>query len=195
VELSNEKARALGDFLSQIWNGNKRGGSQYSSSLASGERKQMTEDEAVLLTHWRDFLTEQSAHFNKSIVQQTGKPYVADEAKAAFLLVDEELVKNEIEKAVRAFVDDTSRPHRWPPLKPRECLHLDFRASIGLAVIAEIVKETPIGMIFKKGAMPDLKNFRSGVQRLFLHYWKIGGKPFLTAMADDFIEKRRAQTH
>jgi hypothetical protein len=153
----------------------------------------MTEDEAVRLTYWRDFLTAQSAQFNSSIIEQTGTSYVADEVKAAFLLIDEEIANDEIEKAVEAFIHDTSWPCRWPPMKPRECLHLDFRAYLGLAVISDIVRETPAGMIIKERVVPELGNFRSGVRWFFLHFWKMGGKVFLAAMADDFIKNGRGE--
>jgi hypothetical protein len=153
----------------------------------------MMYDEAVLLTFWRDFLIEQSAHFKRSIIQQTGSPYISDEVKAAFLLVEEELAKDKIEKAVEAFIHDTSWPPRWPPLKPRECLHLGFRVHVSLLMIAEIVRGTPAGLLFKKDWGRDLATFRSGVRWFFLHFWKMGGKPYLAAMADDFIEKRRGQ--
>jgi hypothetical protein len=149
----------------------------------------MTDNEAAVLIYWRDFLIAQRAHIKKSYTEQTGTAYDIDEVKAAFLVVDEKMTKEEIEKALEAFIHDASWPPQWPPLNPRECLHLDFRAHVGLTMIANIVRETPLGLLFKKGMLWDLENFRNGVRWLFLHFWKIGGQSFLTTMADDFLRE------
>jgi hypothetical protein len=148
-------------------------------------------DDAVLLVFWRNFLVAQDTHFRDSYFQQTGTAYAADDLKAAFLVIDDELAKEGIEKAVAAFLD-SGWPASWRPLTPRECLHLGFRVGVALAVIKQIEIGTPEGMTFKKVMLRDLKDFQSGVRWLFLGLWKMGGRPFLCALADDIIRKTTA---
>jgi hypothetical protein len=149
----------------------------------------MTESEKLLLRRWDNFLAAQVAYFDAHIVELVGHPHVPDEENVAFLQVDEKLAKPAIEEAVAEFICDGS----WTRLDYRECLHLVFRAHVARTIISAVLRGTPQGTAIEP-TLPDLKNREDAIQWFLIDLWNLVGKPFLAAVADDWLKKRREST-
>jgi hypothetical protein len=141
--------------------------------------------EEPLLQSWDNRLAAQNIYFDMCIAKKIGHAHVADEKNVAFLRIDQGLAKRSVEKAVAEFIREGS----WPALSHRECLHLVVRIQLARKILAAILQETPQGMVVKS-QMPDLGNREHAIQWLLLDLWNLGGKAFLTAMANDFCKKR-----
>ena len=141
--------------------------------------------EEPLLEAWDNRLAAQHVYFDMCVAKQIGHARVADAKSIASLRVDQGLAKPAIEKAVGTFIREAS----WPPLTHREYLHLIIRIQLARKVVAAIRDGTPQGMVVKS-QMPDLGNREHAIQWLLLDLWNLGGKAFLTAMANDFSKKR-----
>ena len=88
----------------------------------------------------------------------------------------------EIENAIADFVRDGV----WPSLEYRECLHLLFRLHVAQKLIVAVLSNTAQGKAIAP-ALPDLQNRSRSAQWFLLHLWNMGGKAFLSTMADDWL--------
>jgi hypothetical protein len=141
--------------------------------------------EEPLLEAWDNRLAAQNVYFDRCIAKHIGHARIADEKSIASLRVDQGLAKPAIEKAVGAFIRDSS----WPALTHREYLHLIVRIQLARKVVAAIRDGTPQGMVVKS-QMPDLGNRECAIRWFLVDLWNLAGKAFLAAMARDFLEKR-----
>jgi hypothetical protein len=141
--------------------------------------------EEPLLEAWDNRLAAQNVYFDTCVAKHIGHGYVAGEKNVAFLRIDQGLAKSAIEKAVAAFIRDSS----WPALTHREHLHLIVRIRLARKVVAAIRQGTPQGMVVKS-QMPDLGNREHAIRWFLVDLWNWGGKAFLAAMARDFLGKR-----
>ena len=141
--------------------------------------------EEPLLEAWDNRLAAQNVYFDTCIAKHIGHARVADEKSIASLRVDQGLAKPAIEKAVGAFIRDSS----WPALTHRGYLHLIVRIQLARKVVAAIRDGTPQGMVVKS-QMPDLGNRECAIRWFLVDLWNLAGKAFLAAMARDFLEKR-----
>jgi hypothetical protein len=139
------------------------------------------------LEAWDNRLAAQNVYFEMCVAKHIGEARVADEKGIASLRVDQGLAKPAIEKAVAAFIREGS----WPALTHREYLHLIVRIQLARKVVAAIRDGTPQGMVVKS-QMPDLGNREYAIHWFLVDLWNLAGKPFLAAMARDFLEKRTA---
>jgi hypothetical protein len=141
--------------------------------------------EEPLLEAWDNRLAAQNIYFDMCLARKIGHAHVADEKNVAFLRIDQGLAKPAIEKAVTAFIRDSS----WPTLTHREHLHLIVRIRLARKVLAAILQATPQGMVVRS-QMPDLGNREHTIWWFLVDLWNLAGKAFLAAMAHDFVGKR-----
>ena len=141
--------------------------------------------EEPLLEAWDNRLAAQNVYFDMRIARHIGHGHGADERNVAFLRIDQGLAKPAIEKAVAAFIRETS----WPALTHREHLHLIVRIRLARKVAAAIRQGTPQGMVVKS-LMPDLGNREQAIRWFLVDLWNLAGKAFLAAMARDLLGKR-----
>ena len=140
--------------------------------------------EEPLLEAWDNRLAAQNVYFDACVAKHVGHRHVAVK-NVAFLRIDQGLAKPAIEKAVAAFIRESS----WPALTHREHLHLIVRIQLARKVVAAIRQGTPQGMVLTS-LMPDLGNRENAIRWFLVDLWNLGGKAFLAAMACDFLEKR-----
>jgi hypothetical protein len=141
--------------------------------------------EEPLLEAWDNRLAAQNVYFDMCVAKHIGHGHGTDEKNVAFLRIDQGLAKPAIEKAVAAFIRESS----WPALTHREHLHLIVRIQLARKVVAAIRQNTPQGMVVKS-LMPDLGNREDAIRWFLVDLWNLGGKAFLAAMARDFLGKR-----
>jgi len=141
--------------------------------------------EDPLLEAWDNRLAAQNVYFDMCVARHIGHARAADEKSIASLRIDQGLAKPAIEKAVAAFIRESS----WPALTHREHLHLIVRIRLARKVAAAIRQGTPQGMVVKS-LMPDLGNREQAIRWFLVDLWNLGGKAFLAAMARDLLGKR-----
>jgi hypothetical protein len=141
--------------------------------------------EEPVLEAWDNRLAAQNVYFDVCVAKHIGHGHVAGEKDVAFLRIDQGLAKPAIEKAVAAFIRDSS----WPALTHREHLHLIVRIRLARKVVEAIRQGTPQGMVVKS-LMPDLGNREHAIRWFLVDLWNLGGKAFLAAMARDLLGKR-----
>ncbi len=140
--------------------------------------------EEPLLEAWDNRLAAQNVYFDMCVAKHIGHGHVAVK-KVAFLRIDQGLAKPAIEKAVAAFIQESS----WPALTHREHLHLIVRIQLARKVVAAIRQGTPQGLVLKS-LMPDLGNREHAIRWFLVDLWNLAGKAFLAAMARDSLGKR-----
>src|SRR5205823_14834888 len=91
-----------------------------------------------LLEAWDNRLAAQNVYFDACVAKHIDHRHVAVK-NVAFLRIDQGLAKPAIEKAVAAFIRESS----WPALTHREHLHLIVRIQLARKVVAAIRQGTP----------------------------------------------------
>lgn len=136
------------------------------------------------LQRWIDFLDAQIVAFDRAYLEKTGEPHVANRPLVAFLKVNDELLRDSVDQAVREF----AKANVWPSsLRGDQLVNLTHRAFSGRSVLLAIYNGSIARNAPQLLRMPRPNDRGKLIPWLMNDLWRMSGAAYLEALTKSYL--------